>query len=385
MFTRERKYRALELLARLGRMPGGTVVVPLLVGGTLLGLASLYVTPATTCINHGCLYAELADSPWGLHPSNPLRLRWFSPFVAHYLGLTGGRYIVLPLLALLAFLAGVYAWSRSNGYRPSTSVGMTAAMASTMPVVYTLHFEGYSDAMSWLLLLAAMASIRRPWLWPLAMGAALLNHESTSTALPAMALFCWARRPGLRSALIGTTAAIAIAVACMKLRSNVLTGSVASAYVASSYLNVENARFCLKQTVKLMPLGAFMAFKLLWYLPIAAIFVHLRDRRWLEALTILGFIAGATSLMLVAGDTTRLFVEAFPAILLGATGLRDHLGEAAFDRLLWKLVLFGLLVPTFFVAWEAIIPFLPLPVTWLFEHVFSIDVAKRWWLDVRYN
>jgi hypothetical protein len=381
MLTKERKHRVLEMLERLGQMPGGSVVVPLLVGATLLGLASLYVTPATRCINHGCLYAELADSPWGSHPSNPLRLRWLSPFVAHYLGLTGGRYIMLPLLVLLAFLAGVYAWSRSNGYRLSASVGMTAAMASTMPVVFTLHFQGYADAMSWLLLLAAMASIRRPWLWPLAMGAAILNHESTIAALPAMVLLCWARRPGLRSALVGTTAAIAIVVVCMKLRSAVLPGSVGSAYVTSYYLNVENVRFCLMQTVKLMPLGAFMAFKLLWYLPLAAIFVHIQARRWLEALAILGFIAGASSLMLVAGDTTRLFVQAFPAILLGADGLKDHLGEIAFERLLWKLVLFGLLVPTFFIAWEAIIPFLPLPVTWLFEHVLSIDVAKHWWLD----
>lgn len=378
----EKKRLDQRLEAVLGYLEGrrgGRWWAAAFVGLALFALAAVYVTPATKCINYGCAYAEVARDLWTTSPSNAVRLRWLTPLIADTLGLQGRSYILLPMAMMVALLAAIFAHYRRIGFGRGSSFGMSAAIAFSTCSYFILHFPGYVDPTSYLLQFAAMILAGRPWLWPLIGGAAVLNHESNIVMFPWMILLTRVHHRRGPSALVAAAWSVVVVFASLKLRSVAMKGG--STFSVEYYLNPSNVSQMLGQTTRLLPIGAFMAFKLLWWLPLAAIGLHVRRRRFLDALVLVAIVLGATAQIVVAGDTTRLFGAAFPAILLGAQTIRSHWGEASFQAMLFRLVGWSLMIPTFFIGFEAITPLLPLPVTYLFERVLLIPIPRSWWLE----
>jgi hypothetical protein len=377
--------RLLAVERRVGR--GGLAS---LVGVLLLGLAALYVEPATTCINHGCWYQDMALDPLHAKPDNPLRLRLLTPYVAHALHLTGDAYLVFTMLLTAALIAACYLHARAV-LGPATSLGVAAAIASSTCVLYSLHFEGYADPASYLLVLASLAVSRYPPVMGATFGIALVNHEGNAFVAPWLALAPWLSRMDEKKRRLLYVAAGVLCLALagwayLALRRHLLETQEGMVFKAVDYTSREKLSWNLGRVVKLLPLGAFMAFRLLWYVPLAATLSALRRRERMLAVVLALIVVCAASQLVLASDTSRFFGMAFPALLLGARHLSSVWGEDTFRRRLWILLGWNMLVPVYYIGQETLIPLMPLPVRWLVEHFLpEINVHKMWWGDCAFG
>jgi hypothetical protein len=77
------------------------------------------------------------------------------------------------------------------------------------------------------------------------------------------------------------------------------------------------------QNPKAAALGIFMAFKILWILPLLAVIIDSRERQWGRVIFIgLGSTTGVL-LAFLAADTSRMVGWAFPAILMSLETIRS--------------------------------------------------------------
>jgi len=88
----------------------------------------------------------------------------------------------------------------------------------------------------------------------------------------------------------------------------------------SYYLTITNIRSQIRGFLPTL-WGIFLAFRLYWIIPLAALVLSIRRKDHSQAILLVLIVAGAGSLLLVAYDTTRLMCMAFPAILLGSIQL----------------------------------------------------------------
>jgi hypothetical protein len=358
---------------RFGRYGAGLLIAVL-----LLAIAAVYVTPALQAVNHGVNYRALAVSPFDFKTSNDVRLRILTPLVAHYLFLRGDAYIVLPLLIGVLFLAAIYVHYRRQGYRGVEAAGIAALMAFTTPILFALHFQGYTDTTSYLLLFLTLVSLDRHWLWPVFYALALLNHEGNLFAAPMLLLA--ANRNGLRlsrTAVIVALLAAAIVPLALYRHYVQLHGHVQ--YNLDYYLNWKRLKDSIVFVGQLLPLGVFMAFKLAWSLPLTALADCLGKRRVLDGAFFVGTFLCAAAQLALASDTSRLLTLAFPAVLYGAEVVRERWGQEFFARRLWILIGLNFLVPQYYIGQWYAIPFFPLPVSLVLQHVFGVDAWKLWW------
>ena len=149
----------------------------------LLGIAAIYVTPAFRTINLGAFYEILSINPFNFQASNPVQLRILTPLLAYLLFLRGPFFILLPLFIGMLFLTFIYIHYRKQSFTPIESLGMASLMAFSTPILFTLHFQGYTDTTSYLLLFLCLVFIKNP-IWPLFFALAVLNHYSNIFAAP---------------------------------------------------------------------------------------------------------------------------------------------------------------------------------------------------------
>ena len=160
-----------------------------LVAALLLVVACTYVTPAIYSINHGRHYEYMSVNPFDFARRIKVQSRPLTPVLAWLLFLRGSHYILLPLAVGTALLAVVYGFFRRRDWRPLDAVGMAALLAFSTPLLHVIHFAGYTDTTSYLLLMLMMMAIARPWLVAVLAALALLNHESNLFAFPGLVLF----------------------------------------------------------------------------------------------------------------------------------------------------------------------------------------------------
>lgn len=365
----EERFATIE--GRLGI--GATAVVA---GAALLALAAIYITPAPSCLHHGVDYARLATRPFDLDRPNPMQLRILSPAIAHFLFLRGRAFIFFPLLTAWIFLAMTYVLSRRRGLTAVESLGMAALMASSTTILFTLHFPGYTDTLSYLLLLLSLSTlgtVRAPAYF----AAALLNHESSAFAAPGLVLLGLSQASTRRARC---TVIIQFLVAFLPWFAY-RTFVVANTPIfldAGHYLSVANILFTTRLVAKYFLLGLFESFKLFWIFPLIGLAHALRRQRYAGAAWFVVVPVAAAAQMLFAFDTSRLMGLAFPCILLGALAARARMGAAAFGPWLWKLIGLNLLVPTYHVGGELITPLFPLPLS-LLLWAFGVDPWTLWW------
>jgi hypothetical protein len=158
--------------SRFGLYPTG-----FLLGMALVGIAAVYVTPAFHTVSLGAFYEILSLNPFNFPAANPLQLRILTPLLAYFLFFRGPLFLLFPLLVGVLFLTLIYTHYRKQDFGPLESLGMASLMAFSTPILHLLHFQGYTDTTSYLLLFLCLILIKTP-LWFLFFGLAILNHES---------------------------------------------------------------------------------------------------------------------------------------------------------------------------------------------------------------
>lgn len=359
-----------SLERRLGSFGAGLVG-----GAVLLSFAAIYTTPAYQVINNGTYYAAMAIDPFAFADGNPFRHRILSSLIAHYLHLRGPSFIWFPILVSILFLGSIYSCFRQWQFSRSESWLVASLMAFSSPILFLLHFQGYTDVLSQLLLFLCYVFRGRRLIWSSLLGLALLNHESSAFSAPWI-LFFAARSTFLKAGPLGRRAAsagllmdlLALVLAFVPLALlKVLAPLPSSPWEDGSYQGVIRLiQWNIGSIARMAWLGVFEAFKLFWFLPLLAIARAPKGAgKLLIAGLVLTFCAGALQL-LISHDTSRHMGYSFMTILLGAKYLKEVSPDRErFARNLLLLVAANLLVPQYYVGQHRAWPFLPLPVSLL--------------------
>lgn len=321
--------------------------VAALVATALLALGALYVRPALEAVSHGVYYAELSRAPFA-PGDNPVAYRILTPLLAWALGLRGNRILLLNLAFAWATLALVYWHYRASGRPAALALGYAALLATTMPTLFTIFFNGYTDAVSYLLLFVLVARGRKPWQFGLLVLLSLLNRESVAFMLPFLLLLQWRRGADLRRSLLATALAL---VAYLGVR-YVLGRQATNGYSMAFYLTplLRDPLHWLRKAGAAYSTGVFSAFKLLWLLPLAGAMWAACSRCWWDVALLVSAVGGALAQTVIAVDTSRMLCMAFPAVLLGAELLEPWLRERRGQAGLLALVVLNLGVPQLYAA-----------------------------------
>jgi len=177
----------------------------------LLCCAAIYVTPSIAPMELGRGYASLTIDPFDFSEQNNLRYRILTPFMAYCLGLRGSLYIVFPLIIASLFLSAIYFYIRKT-QTPSESLLITMVICFSSPILFLLHFQGYVDVTSYLLILLIIIFIKKIYVWTPLMTLLLLNHESNVFIIPGLLYFYNINTPNKAkvafSAILGFTFAL---------------------------------------------------------------------------------------------------------------------------------------------------------------------------------
>lgn len=325
--------------------------VAVLAATALLALGALYVRPALEAVSHGVYYAELSRAPFA-PGDNPVAYRVLTPLVAWALGLRGNRILLLNLVFAWATLVLVYQHYRASGRPAVLALGYAALLGTSMPILFTLHVNGYTDAASYLLLWVLVARARKPWQFGLLVLLSLLNRESVAFMLPFLLLLQWRRGAGLRASLLATALALGVYLGVRYA----LGRQAASAQSVTFYLAplLRDPLHWLRKGSVAYQAGLFSAFKLFWLLPLAGAVWAACSRRWWDGALLASAVGGALAQTVIAVDTSRMLCMAFPAVLLGAELLEPWLRERRGQAGLLALVVLNLGVPQQYVAGNAI-------------------------------
>jgi hypothetical protein len=348
-------FERLEL--RLGTW-GACIVFGLL----LMCAAAVYCAPATFLVNHGILYGAFSVDPATESLKSPIALRPLSPVVAHYLFLRGKAFMAFPLLAALVFLSLIIRTCRKQGFGAAESIGVASLLAFTSPVLFTLHFAGYVDTVSYLFIGIAIAGIGSDLVVAVCVALALLNHDANLFILPWLFFHAARRRDGwLRRVRLALAAAVALAV--VFLVRGAIAGRAPVEWQPSFYLNLAYFRENALLNVRGAWLGVFMTFKLCWLVPLFAGLDLIVRKKRVELFDLALAVVCGLATMFITSDSSRLPALAFPAIVSGAAYLRQEaLAPPRFARSLWLLIFVNLLVPQYYVGQSKPIVFYPLPV-----------------------
>lgn len=334
----------------------------LVFGVALLAVAAIYTAPSNALMNHGELYGAFASDPFHESLTSPIRLRPLSPWIAHFLFMRGQAFMAFPLLAAALFLAVVVRIARKNGLGGGEAILVGSLVALSSPVLFVLHFAGYVDTVSYLFIALAILWVGSDIAVAVCMCLALLNHDANLFVLPWLVFHAARHRTGwMRRARLGIALAIAAALVALVRHSIEVRAPVKWApswYLNAAYLS-ENALL----NVRGVWLGAFMAFKLLWFIPLLAGLELWLEKKRVELVDVALSVFCGLSTLIITSDESRLPALAFPAVVLGALVLRRRVAPGPrFGRWITALLFVNLLLPQYYVGQSKPIVFYPTPV-----------------------
>lgn len=367
--------RANALLARLERRCGPRGAAAVLALALLAG-GALYAGLSFVPYNFGVNYAHVSENPFDFAHPDPVQFRLLGPLLGYLLHLRGNAFPLLTHGASALLLAILYLACRRRRWEPIEALGLTALLAFSYPVLNELHGAGRIDPLSYLFVLGAMLTVRRPVAYWACLSLALLTHESNAFALPGL-LALRMRWPATKRDWAAHAAATALALLPWAAARIALDAAIQSPvpYSLGFYLRADNLHANVASLSHTLYVGAFGAFKLGWLLPLLAIGIHgtQPDGRP-RALLLLLMIAAPAAQCLIAEDVTRMWSLAFPAILLAAADLRAAWGGPNLSRLLWLLVFLNLLIPTIGVAGSHMAIYHSLPYLMLVQFLLGIPL-----------
>jgi len=333
----------------------------------LYAFALMSVTPTTSTFHvnerntHAVGYARLSEDPFCR--TSHLSGRILTPFIAHYLGLSGSRFVYIPIVMGCVLLSYVYVFFRRDGCTPVLAAGAAAAIALSTPTTSLIHLGGLPDTTSFVLIMVTYALARRSsFLWGIPLALAYLNHENALTHLPfflvlVLGSFGKSKHDRLISSVCGL---FVVLLTCCVWKYH-LQGS--GAYSIKGYFNSQQALYLL-QNSRYLPLGIFMAFRLLWLIPWVALTRAALEAPW-SALTLVTLFSAVCGQVLVASDISRLVGFGFLLVLHGLLLLRRWFSDRDLERFVWFLIAVNcLFIPQYHVWTTSATLSLPLVVSY---------------------
>lgn len=336
----------------------------------LLALAAIYVTPSLVPRQLGRGYASLSANPFDFAEENYLRYRILTPLLAYCLGFRGSFYILFPLLIAVLFLSAIYFRVRKM-YGPAEGLVVSMLICFSTPVLFLLHFQGYTDITSYLLIFLIMGFIRKPFAWIPLLALLLLNHASNLYAVPFLLFYYFIESTDKTKALWVGLLGMVIALLPFYFYRHFISSYSGVEYDFTKLLI--QIRENVKTVASHFGAGVFNAFKLFWLIPVWAGYRWWKEGDRPRTLLLLAIIVLSMSQMLMGSDTSRFMGMAFPVIILGALKLREAWGEQLFLKRMFFLFLLNASVPQYYVGQSTMIRFYSLPASWLLKHVFGIE------------
>jgi hypothetical protein len=328
--------RFLGALERPGRVWAALGVA---IGLTWLTLQRVPIGVRPTYL--GKSYAQLAANPFDPDPSNPVALRILAPLVSYLIGLRGAHILYANLIWVIVMLAGVYLWFRAGRHEPWLALVGTSTMAFSMVVLTSLHYGGYPDVFTYLLVFLAYWTSASPWLSCLLFLLALLSHDGAAFLAPWL-LVVIARRqaPDATRWLRATAGIVATLVVFAGMRWLLQRAHPLAEYSVRFYLDplLKDPLSWFRASEKYRWLGVLSAFNLFWVFPLLAAFWKLRRKERADAAMLLLPIPLVLAQLFVAFDVTRLTTLAFMAVLLGVAELLRTNAFAARRWVPWLIV-----------------------------------------------
>jgi hypothetical protein len=351
-----------------------------LIGMALLWLARIYVEPGPGPTGNGGEYTLMSFNPFNFLEGYKVQNRILTSLLAHY----AYRLPYFPYHDFLlfidiigvAFLALLYVVARRQGLPPTTSVLGAAVMAFSSPILFFIHFPGFTDITSYALILLAMCAVRNNLVWPWMLALALLNHESNFCVFPWFLLFYYLRNDRKVSRALVAIVLMGLSALPWYWWVRYVASYQPPTYGVSYYFSPSNAGALLGVSKGLYA-GAFQAFKLFWVIPAFAVGIHLRERNFLEVVLYLLILACAGAQLYVAVDTTRLMGAAFPVIWLGFLALAQRWEAKSFQRVVGHLFLLNLFVPQMYFGHEHQMRYFSAPMSWFLKRYFDLTTWKN--------
>ena len=303
------------------------------------------MTPALSPINHGEGYAFLAHYPFDFAGGNALQNRILTPLIAHYVGIRTAFMFIMFLNAICAFFAATaYVACRDEELPPQIAALAAAIFTFSSPVLFQIHYAGYTDITSYALVFLAMLTARGRFLWALFLALAMLNHERNLFVYPWFLFYYFLRndRRFLRTAYAGTL--MVLSLVPWRLYVQMVASYKAPAFSVEHYLNLNFGGTFGSISAHLYS-GFFQTFKLMWALPAYAIIIHARRKNFAEIALYFMIVGSAFLNLFLATDTSRLLSISFPVIWLGFITLAKEWEAPTFYRRVALLFLLNLFVP----------------------------------------
>lgn len=343
----------------------------LLIALVLLIVAAIYVTPSIVAKELGRGYASLSINPFDFTEPNNLRCRILTPLLAYCLGLRGKLYILFPLLIAVFFLAATYIFLRKK-LSATESMYATMLLSFSSPILFLLHFQGYVDVTSYLLILLIIIFIAKIFVWTPLLALLLLNHESNLFIIPALLFLYIISSGNKKNAAVYSIIATTTALLPFYFYRRFVSETSPVEYNFEMYLSQ------IKENIKTIAAcsgaGIFYAFKLFWIFPAVAAYHYWKEKNRQQLLLFFFIISGALGQLLVASDTSRLLALAFPLILFSAIKLKEVYGTTLFTKYTFYLIIINFFIPQFYIGQSVMIPFYPLPVSLALNYCFGIII-----------
>jgi hypothetical protein len=303
---------------------------------TVILLGILVFQPGSRSL--GAEYARIARDPFDQH-SGIFNTRLLMPALAHILFFRGNwLYYAFSMLLTTGFLAQLYSWFEEHCPLPFWQF---LSLGTCSFVIFQYQNAGYPDILVFFFFLLVMRKNSSQETKLSALLLALIAHES-SVFLGVVLAWRYLER---RNFII-----YLISVAAYTLVWFGVTGFHPHTIFSSREVAGESSIVWLMRSPALEFLGIFAAFKALWILLIAGIFLALSRRRFTEASLIVAALAAGIVMSVLAVDTSRLMGFAFPGLLAAVVVIKQTLAEKSANRLIAIVFLLNLIIPSVYVG-----------------------------------
>lgn len=348
----------------------GVYITSLILAFILLGIAAIYVTPALVPRQLGGGYAQLSINPLDFSVQNNLRFRIVTPLLAYCFGLRGSFYIFCPLIIAVLFLSTIYYQLRKT-HDALESLLIMMIICFSSPILFLLHFQGYVDVTSYLLIFLIIIFIKKPVWWTIFLALLLLNHDSNLFIIPCLLYLYFIQTPNKFKAILISLLSTTMAFIPFYFYRKYVTDHAAVEYTFQMYFNgaIEN----IKSLAAYFYVGFFYAFKLFWLFPLCAVYYYWKEKNKQQLFFFTFLLIGVLGQLLVASDTSRLIGLAFPMIIFSAIKAKEQWGTELFIKRTFYIIIFNFLIPQFYVGQSVMIRFYPLPSSLILKHFFGIE------------
>ena len=343
-----------------------------LLGIFFLSIAHIYVTPAGGPISHGAGYAWLAQNPFNFAQGHELQNRILTPIMAHYVGMSAPLQFIMFMNMICAFfIATAYVACRYEGLPPKIAALASAIFTFSSPVLFQIHYAGFTDITSYALVFLAILTVQGRFLWALFLALAILNHERNLFVYPWFLFYYFLRndRRFLRTAW--AVILMVVSLVPWRLYVQMVASYKAPAFSAEHYLSL-NWWGTFGSISAHLYTGFFQTFKLMWALPAYALMIHIRRKNLAEVVLYFMIVTSAFMTLFLGTDTSRYLSISFPVIWFGFLTLAKEWEAPTFYRRVPHLFLLNLFVPQYYVGQNREFRFHSLPASWLWKKLFAV-------------